>query len=217
MLGWINATSGRMYQRANAVGLDWNGIYQHRPLLTMDEALGRRLPLWRAFLEHSTLDDYWLPIQCEAPRDFLRLDLPALHVTGWFDWDQPGALFYWRGMRAHSPAGARQYLVVGPWTHPQTWTGGNTSLGEWRFSGESVMDLKPIQLAFFERYLKQAADTFAFPRARIYFTGVNQWRDFDEYPPVSARTERLYLRSGGRANSAGGDGALGRSPPGDEP
>jgi len=217
MLGWTYRTSGRMYGGSNAMGLDWPKIYQHRPLLTMDEAVGRRIPTWREFVEHPTLDDYWKAIQFEAPRDFVALEIPALHVTGWFDWDQPGALFYWRGMQDHSPASRHQYLLVGPWTHPETWTGGNLSLGEWRFSGSSIVDYKPIHLAFFERYLKQSADTFAYPRARIYLTGSDEWRDVDQYPPRGIVTERLYLHSGGRANSLAGDGRLSGSAPEREP
>ena len=217
MLGWTYRTAGKTYAGANAVGLDWAALYGHRPLLTADEAVGRPIPAWREFLQHPTLDEYWQRIQFEAPRDFANLDLPALHITGWFDWDQPGAMFYWRGMRAHSPAAKDQYLLVGPWTHPQTWTGGSLSLGEWRFSGASVIDTKPIQLAFFDRYLKGTATAFAFPRARIYLTGSNEWRDLEEYSPPATVTERLYLHSGGRANTLGGDGSLSGAAPLSEP
>jgi len=217
MLGWTYRTAGRTYAGANAVGLDWMEIYRHRPLLTMDEAVGRPIPAWREFVQHSTNDAYWKKIQLETPADFQSLGLPTLHITGWFDWDQPGAMYYWRQMGAHSPAAGDQYLLAGPWTHPQTWTGGSRSLGNWRFAPSSIVDYKPIHLGFYEKYLKQAADSFAFPRARIYLTGANQWRDADAYPPRPARTERLYLHSGGRANSLAGDGTLSMTAPGAEP
>ena len=43
------------------------------------------------------------------------------------------------------------------------------------------------------------------------------WRDFPDWPPPETRTRELYLRSGGRANSRHGDGALSAEAPGDEP
>ncbi|MFN0179583.1 MAG: CocE/NonD family hydrolase [Gemmatimonadales bacterium] len=215
MLGWSYRTAGRSYAGGNATLLDWEAIYRHRPLATMDQAVGRTIPFWQEIVAHPTFDDYWRRITF-GERDF-ALDLPALHITGWFDWDQPGALFYWRGMQRHSPAASRQYLVVGPWTHPQTWTGGQLSLGEWRFSGESVFDLKPIHLAFFDRYLKGNAGAATLPKARIYLTGANVWREGDTYPPAAVRTERFYLHSGGRANSLAGDGTLSRREPAAEP
>jgi putative CocE/NonD family hydrolase len=217
MLGWTYRTAGRTYAGPNAIGLDWSSIYAHRPLATMDERVGREIPTWREFLEHPTHDDYWKRIELQAPADFAALDLPALHVTGWFDWDQPGALYYWRGMAAHSPAAGKQFLLIGPWTHPQTWAGGGLSLGEWRFSGPAVVDYKPIHLAFFDRYLKQSSDSFSFPRARIYLTGVDRWLDLATFPPAGSGSTRLYLRSGGRANSLAGDGVLDWSPPASEP
>jgi putative CocE/NonD family hydrolase len=216
MLGWTYRTAGRTYAGGNATRLDWDRVYRHRPLATIDQAVGRSIPAWREFLEHPTLDPYWERIQLEAPRDFASLDLPALHVTGWFDWDQPGALHYWRGMQAHSPAAKDQFLLIGPWTHPQTWTGGALTLGEWQFAGASVVDYKPIHLAFFDRYLKQSTSRFEFPRARIYVTGLDQWRDLDDYAPATT-VSQLYLHSGGRANSLAGDGTLSWTAPGQEP
>ena len=47
--------------------------------------------------------------------------------------------------------------------------------------------------------------------------GANTWRDEDEWPIARTRIERLYLRGGGRANGATGDGALSATAPNDEP
>jgi len=214
-LHWINGTSARSSQ-VNAAGMDMAPIYEHRPLLTMDEAMGRRMQLYRDFLEHPTLDAYWKRIQF-APEDFESIDLPALHVTGWFDGDQPGAMYYWNGMAARSPAASRQFLIVGPWEHAQTFIGGTLEVGGLKFSGDSVIDTMATHLAFFEHYLKGTGPEPGFPRARIYITGANRWRDFDHYPPAEAAERSLYLHSGGSANSLIGDGDLSWLPPGDEP
>src|SRR5215467_10521184 len=120
MLNWTNLTSYRA--STGTEGLDMAVIYDHRPILTMDEALGRHMQLFREFLQHDTLDAYWKRIQF-TPEDFQQIDIPALQTTGWFDAIQPGALFYWRGM-ANSPAKNKQFLIVGPWSHWQVALGG---------------------------------------------------------------------------------------------
>jgi len=56
--------------------------------------------------------------------------------------------------------------------------------------------------------LKGSSPRFDAPRARIYVTGANAWRTFDNYPPTGATPRKLYLTSGGRANSSLGDGRL---------
>src|ERR1700737_1840066 len=139
-----------------------------------------------------SMDEYWKRIQFTA-EDFRNLDIPALTTTGWFDAGQPGALFYWSNMRAHSPARDNQYLLVGPWTHIQTFAGGERKLGGFGFSAESIYDLKSLDLAFFDHFLKGSTSGFDFPRARIYVTGTNTWRDETEYPPAAAKIRALHF------------------------
>ncbi len=213
-LGWANGVSGRISQD-NAAMVDWEKVLWHRPLLTMDEVMGRRMPMYRDWLENPTINDYWKRILF-APDDFRSMDLPALTVTGWFDGDQPGAMSYWDGMAAHSPARDQQYLVVGPWTHVQTFVGGALEVGEMKFSGESVLDNNAVHLAFFDRYLKGTAEGYDEPRAKVYVTGSNAWREFTAYPPPEARAQRMYLHSGGQANSLVGDGTLSWTAPSQE-
>lgn len=212
---WLNVVQGRIYQSPNARGVDWDRVFEHRPLLTMDEALGRRIPLYRQFLEHPDWDPYWNKIQF-GPDVFRKINIPVLHVTGWFDADQPTAMHMWRGMAQHSAVQDEQYLLSGPWTHSQTFLGGQTSLGEMQFSGDSVIDNKSLHRRFFDYCLKETESKFDFPRARIYVTGENQWHDFDQYPPATVQGRKLYLMSGGRANSYRGDGQLSWNLPGED-
>ena len=214
-LDWINGTSGRNMQTANAVGIDMDSVYWHRPLLTQDDAMGRDMPLFNDFLENSTMNEYWERLHF-TEEDFRGLDLPVLHVTGWFDGDQPGAMFYWDGMMAHSPAAERQYFLSGPWGHAETFIGGTIDVGDMTFKPEALVDNNAEHLAFFDHYLKGTADSYDQPRARVYVMGAEQWREFDQYPPADVQPTNLYLSSGGRANSIVGDGTLSWSPPGDD-
>ena len=203
---WCNITSGTSYQ-GNIPNEDWEKILEHRPLLTADEVMGRKMPLYREWLEHHTLDEYWQRLVF-TEKEFRHLDIPALHVTGWFDGDQPGAMHYWRGMMNHSPSAKDQYLVVGPWDHQQTFIGGEKRKGEMEFGGESIIDNYQMHLDFFDRYLKKKTDKFDYPRVKLYVTGRNEWEEFAAYPVLSAKIDRLYLSSQGRANSLFGDGRL---------
>lgn len=205
-LAWLNDTSGRIGQGANMMATDFGALFDHRPLNTLDQAFGRRMRLYREFLEHDTLDDYWKRVQLTAA-DFARIDIPVLVTTGWFDGDQTGALYYWRGMHAR-PGGARdEYLTIGPWTHIQSYLGGAEKMGELTLPKEAIIDNKAMHLAFYDRYLKQSAEALDQPKVRVFVTGTNVWKTFDAYP-VAASPARLYLASGGKANTLKGDGVL---------
>ncbi|MGC1302390.1 MAG: CocE/NonD family hydrolase [Caulobacteraceae bacterium] len=206
-LHWIDDTSGRISEGADAAATDWTKVYAHRPLLTMDEALGRRMPLYRNMLAHDTLDDYWKPIQL-GPDDFSKIDIPVMTYTGWFDGDQTGALYYWQGMHARKGGARDEYLVIGPWTHIQSYLGGSEKIGDLDLAKDAVIDNKAMHLAFFDHYLKQSTDRLDWPNVRVYVTGANVWRSFDAWPVPGGHEARIYLTSGGRANTADGDGAL---------
>jgi hypothetical protein len=120
-------------------------------------------------------------------------------------------------MAAHSPARDQQYLLIGPWHHIQTFFGGKTSVGEMEFTDDSIVDTAALHADFYAHYLKGGTESFDFPRARVYVTGSNRWRDFDAYPPKESHERRLYLHGGGKANSADGDGVLGWEKSGGEP
>ncbi|MBN1223798.1 MAG: CocE/NonD family hydrolase [Candidatus Aminicenantes bacterium] len=214
-LTWLNGVSAHLSQD-NSGSVDWERVLKHRPLISMDEAMGRHMRLYKEWLEHSTIDDYWKRILF-TQEDFSKVDLPALHVTGWFDGDQPGALSFWDGMNEFSPGRDRQYLLIGPWTHGQTLFGGALKIGEMEFSSDSVIDRMAQQLAFFEHYLKGTAPEFDHPRVKVYLTGSNEWLELEDYPPPQVQNKPFYFHSGGKSNTLLGDGTLSRKMPEKEP
>jgi putative CocE/NonD family hydrolase len=182
----------------------------------MDIAIGRTNTAWRTWLAHDTFDDYWK--QLSLIGHFQHIDVPALHVTGWFDNDQWGALHFWHGMVGESPAADRQWLLCGPWDHGGTRTPAQQYGGR-DFGAESVADTNDAHLRFFDRWLKgldngQERDA----RVKVFAMGVNEWRECDTWPPRGTVETPFYFHSAGQANTAAGDGTLSlETPAGDEP
>ena len=54
-----------------------------------------------------------------------------------------------------------------------------------------------IELPFFSFHLKGAADP-KLPRATVFETGTNRWREYSSWPPPGAKPMPLYLCAGGR-------------------
>jgi len=214
---WLNQVAGRTFQPQEL--LDWPRIIRARPAKDVDLAAGRRHTAWREWLSHPTLDEYWR--RMSMLDRFGEIDLPALHITGWFDGDQLGQLYYWREMARCSPARDRQYLLCGPWDHRGTRTP-EPRLGGLEFGDAAVLDMKAIHLRWFDYWLRDRGDAPADfapgMRSRIFLMGENRWRDDPTWPPPSAVPQRWYFRSGGRANTMSGDGRLDpQPPPSDEP
>lgn len=213
-LNWVNGTSGRISQNPNAAEVDWTKILAHRPILTSDSVMGRVMPLYRSWLLHPVEGPFWHQMEYTA-KDFAGITIPTLTTTGWYDADQPGAMMYWRGLMANAPDKSRHFLVAGPWSHIQTFAGGEAKIGDTELTPDAAIDNKAIHLAFFDWCLKGKTATFDEPRAKVYVTGVNAWRTFDAYPPATMSPKKLYLTSDGSANTLSGTGRLTWTPPDD--
>ena len=209
---WYHMTSGKAMQ--DTVAPDWMRIYRHLPLRAMDEALGRDLPIWREALSHQTMDGYWQALSYQDR--FGEIDVPVLHISGWYDDEQVGTPLNFLGMRrgARSEAARRsQHLLMGPWGHQ---VNGGTRLGEVDFGEEATIDLHAMERRFLDRHLRDQA-VEELPPVRIFTMGRSTWRDLPSWPPRGMRQVPYYLHSEGAANSRFGDGLLSPDPPTDEP
>ncbi len=214
-LAWMHLVGGRTVQSGTNSIVNWKQVFYHLPLKTMDEALGRTNTVWREWLSHPNLDDFWKRFRLDD--DFENIDLPVLHITGWYDGDQPGALYFYEGMVNHSPAADRQFILIGPWDHAGTRTP-KQELGGLDFTPAAIMDMNEIHLRWFDYWLKDVDNRLLRDkRVRIFMMGANKWRDEESWPPKRARSIEFYLHSKGRANTLKGDGSLSTKTPTDEP
>ncbi len=148
---WLHLVSGRALQSMDVV--NWEGVYKHLPIISMDEEVGRRIPTWRMEVEHAQLDLYWLPLCYQ--QHFERVNVPVLHISGWYDDEQVGTPLNYIGMKTHAPtpeARNGQRLLMGPWGHA---INASEQLGEINFGPEALIDLLAEQRYWYDRWLKK--------------------------------------------------------------
>lgn len=217
---WANLLAVETAQRAGDVdavaalgaslgaAADW---YWALPVAEYPPLQGPYAPYFRDWVEHPTYDDYWR--RWSIDEDYGRLDVPALHVGGWYDVFLSGTVKNYLGMRAASDEGSRkaQKLLLGPWAH-MPWTP-VSRLGS---AGPSTMEIDEWLIRWFDHSLK-GRDTGVLDTPITAWTLDGGWRDYDAWPPPGVEIEDWFIHSGGRANSKFGDGTLDRTAPGDEP
>lgn len=190
-LCWLFLTSGRMVQNSHAV--DWSNIYTHLPIGTMDEAVGRQMNIWQEECHHLYLDEWWKEI-CYQTR-FDEIDIPVLHISGWYDDEQVGTLLNFVGMRNVAPSELvrqAQRLVMGPWPHN---VNESTKIGDVDFGHDSVVDLRGMQLRFFNRWLKNEQNGVDDESPiSIFVMGENKWREEATWPLDLTEYTPWYLR-----------------------
>jgi len=173
----------------------------------MSPAAWSHVPFLADWLEHDQQGSYWSDLV--APDLLEHVDVPALHVAGWYDVMLGGTLRTHR--RLVERGVATQRLLIGPWAH-EPWS---RCVGELDLGVEADNCVDETQRAWFSHCLDdRPLDT---PPVRAFVLGRNRWAEEDAWPPPRATTIRLYLRSDGRANSLGGTGRLDIEPAADEP
>ena len=148
--------------------------------------------------------------------------VPALWYNSWYDVSiGPNMALYTHAAKTGLDAETRdnQYAIVGPSVHcAYAALGPDFKSGD-RQLGDATMDVNGEVWKFFDRFLKTQPDRFpaTTPKIRYYSMGDNAWKTADRWPPDGVQETKLYLRSGGRANSMFGDGKLSLAAPGSEP
>ncbi len=175
------------------------------PLANINEKhFKNQVPFWNELLREDTYNQFWQAR--DIRRHLRRIKTAVLTVGGWFDAEDCfGALRTYEAIEKQNP-GARNNLVMGPWSHG-AWAGGEgDALGFLRFHSATARFYRDeIEFPFFNYHLKDKGAA-ELPEAYAFETGVNTWRRFEAWPPTAGVERPLYLRA---------EGSLSWNPPGD--
>ena len=160
------------------------------PLQSYFPLQGEDTAYFRDWLEHETYDAYWR--RWSIDERYAEIDVPALHIGGWYDIFLRGAIKNYQGLRKHARSEAsreRQRLVIGPWFHmPWYPIGGAPAMT----AGGPTID--SLQLDWFDSILKDDSQASPVAPVTVWVNGQEEWRDFADWPPPGAETMRLYPR-----------------------
>ena len=146
--------------------------------------------LWNDQAGHNTYDDYWQSRNL-APH-MKNIHCAVLTVGGWFDAeDLSGPVRTFHAIDQYN-SGIFNGLVEGPWVHGGWARYDGASLGNVKFDSNTAEYFREqIQFPFFEAYLK--GGDVKLPKAYVFETGTNVWRQYDSWPPKGTVTRTLYF------------------------
>jgi putative CocE/NonD family hydrolase len=157
--------------------------------------MGDSIKFWKDLYAHPTYDAWW---QARNARNGLYNVKPAmLWVGGLFDAEDCfGAWNSYKASEKQSPQ-TNNKIVMGPWYHGQ-WSREGSFLGNVRFeSNTSAYFQDSIEIPFFNYYLL-GKEKPNLPEATIFFSGENNWKKLEAWPPKNVEDENLYLGSDGK-------------------
>ncbi|MFN3791721.1 CocE/NonD family hydrolase [Massilia sp.] len=197
--------------------VDWNKQIKHLPVDQLLSSLGEPAGTFEQLIKRSPADPAWR--KGGLYHEGMGWGVPALWFNSWYDVSIGPNLELFNHARAagtDKQASSNQYAVVAPNVHCAfSRLGPDNTIGE-RNMGDTSFDVDGAIYGWFDRWLKGDAKAFpaTTPHVRYFEMGANRWQSAGTWPPEKAKPMRLYLRSGGRANSLYGDGRLTTEAPG---
>jgi len=205
MSEWLAGVEGK--KNTDTSVYDYLEYFHHLPLATLDRKFGRQSKIWKNWIDHPSADEYWKKSFYMDKYD--QIDVPALHISGWYDDDVIGTHINYTKMREKAPsekARKNQKLIIGPWPHRVNLT---RRLGPIDFGDTSIIDLQGIKLAWFDYWLKGIPTGIVDePRISIFVMGKNEWRKAEDWPLPGTSYRKYFLHSEGGANTSFGNGIL---------
>jgi len=160
-------------------------------LKNLSTMVGDSIKFWHEMMNHPNYDAWW---QARNARVGLYNVKPAmLWVGGLFDAEDCwGAWNCFKATEKQSPQ-TNNKIVMGPWYHGQ-WSREGSFLGNVQFaSNTSAYYQQNLEVPFFQYYLKNKGSVSDIKKATIFFTGENNWKEFDSWPARNVANAKLFI------------------------
>lgn len=221
-----NATQEELIRASRAFDLapqlppvDWSKALQTLPVKDIMKNAGGpngifadRMPVATggAMIEREPNDPAWY--KGGLWHDNMKIDIPGFWFMSWYDVSiGPNLAAFNHVRKTASPAVAdKQFAIIAPTLHCAFRRATeNTIVGE-RSVGDARLNYDELTYGWFDHFLKGESNGILekMPRVRYYTMGLNKWQTSDTWPPRGAEPMTLFLSSGGKANTAAGDGML---------
>jgi len=209
-LSWAGRSHGRQDLADFPPAKDLYDAAAGFPLIDTDRRLtGQEIPFFREWAQHSERDPFWIDI--DGTKRNTTVQAPVLLMAGWYDPFLPSELDDFNQIRRSALPNVSEHsrLIIGPWTHAGEVVFPNGARAE-NFRRASLA----VSLPWFDEVLQPSQPQSGDPSpVKIFVMGKNEWRSEQEWPLSRARATSFYLGSGGKANSAAGDGRLDQAQP----
>lgn len=167
-------------------------------LKKLSEIQGDSILFWHEMMAHPNYDAYWQERNIRNFVSHIPDSVASLVVGGLFDAeDLFGGWATYKSIEAN--ASNNNKLIMGPWYHGQWARDEGEKLGNIRFGSKtSLWYQNELELPFFNYHLKGKGSVNHLPEALVFFTGENQWKEFNQWPPAATTMKPMYLHGGGK-------------------
>ncbi|SNR39047.1 hypothetical protein SAMN06265371_102222 [Lutibacter agarilyticus] len=126
------------FNRWNALKNTWykTGVAFNK----LDSLDGQVNKLWNTYMQHPSYDDYWKKM-IPYKKEFAKINIPILTITGYYDDSQRGAMYYYNEHHKYAK-NPNHYLLVGPYDHWTAQTKPEESLRNYKLDKVALINIE---------------------------------------------------------------------------
>lgn len=172
--------------------LNFNWFASGAAYSKIDSIDGIPNPLLQRWLKHPAFDKYWQQ-QIPYQQDFARINIPILTFEGYYDDGQISGLYYFNQHLKYNKK-AQHYLIIGPYDHFGTQSGGVPVLRDYTVDPVALISTRDITFQWLDHILKGAKMPDLLKNKINYqVMGTNTWKHVASIKKMANKTLRFYL------------------------
>ena len=197
-LRWLNyVTNNKMLDSSFKDEDKWNSIYKKwyengEAFNKLDSISGKKNEIFQRWLQHPSLDSYWQKMT-PFKNEFSRIDIPILTITGYYDSDQLGALYYFRNHYKYNK-NANHFMIIGPYDHSGAQGYIKNNLKGYTIDPIANIDILNITTEWFDYILKdKTKPTFLKDKVNYQIMGTNEWKSTSSINDFERNSLKFYI------------------------
>jgi hypothetical protein len=189
----MNAIDDKIFDDESA----WRAVDQKwyasgKPYREFASFYGKPNYLFLRWLNHPSYDKFW---QAFIPygREFAKVDIPVLTITGYYAAGESAALYYFNEHQRHDPH-ANHTLFIGPYDDGVTVGAVQPVLRGYQVDAAAQVDVRELRYQWFDHVLK-GGPVPALLQGRVNYEvmGGNEWRHVQSLEAMGNGSLKFYL------------------------
>lgn len=199
-LRWINyVTNNKMLDPGFKDEEHWNSVFKKwyeggEAFNKLDSIAGKKSIIFQRWLKHPSFDSYWQKM-IPYKNEYANIKIPVLTITGYYDSDQLGALYYFRNHYKYNK-NANHYLIIGPYDHSGAQGYIKNNLKGYTIDAAANMDIGNITMEWFDYILKgKSKPSILKDKINYQVMGANEWKSTSDIDDFDKNTLKFYIRT----------------------
>jgi len=198
-LRWLHYVMDNKFTNENAFmdTAKWNALYRNwykngNSLRSLDTLEGRPNYIFQRWLNHPAYDSYWQQMTPQK-EEFAKINIPIFTITGYWDDDQLGAMYYYRQYHKYNK-NPNYYLLIGPYDHFGSQGNPLQVMEGYKIDSVANIVIDDIVFQWFD-YILKGAPRPAILQDKVNFEvmGENKWRHVTSLDQMHNDTLTLYM------------------------